>query len=90
MSTGDEYVAQQNILDSFHDVASDPPLPTVSVYSDHGIAIVKGSAPNYRYRYQAKLIVADGSILVDTVEFDGTTCELLRRGPLSNSNMFKA
>lgn len=82
VSTGDEYVAQQNILDSFHDVAYDPPLPTVWVYSDRGFAIGKGSAPNYRYRYQAKVIVADGNIVVDTVEFDPTSCEFLRRGPL--------
>ena len=77
VSTGDEYIAQQNILESFHDVAYDPPLPTVWVYKDNGIAVGKGSAPNIRYRYQVTLIVAGESIAVDTVKFDGMTCEFL-------------
>jgi hypothetical protein len=77
LDSGDEYLAKQNMTDSFHDVSWDPPLPTVAVYNDHGIIIGKGDAPNYTYRVKAKLIVANDKIVVDTFEFEPGECVLL-------------
>ena len=77
LSSGDEYLAKQNMTDSLHDVSYDPPWPTVAVFNDHGVIIGKGDAPNYSYRVKAKLIVADGKIVVDTFEFEPGECVLL-------------
>lgn len=77
---GNEYNVQQNITDSFHDVDLNWPS-TVWVINEHGVVIGKDQAPNYSYRFQAKLIIANGTVVMDSVTFDELFCEFLYAHP---------
>ena len=77
LDTGREYIAKQNMTESLHDVAFDPPIPTVYVVNDHGLIIGKGDAPNYTYRFKIKFVVANDKVVVDTFEFEPGECVLL-------------
>ncbi len=77
LDTGREYLAKQNLTESLHDVAFDPPIPTVYFVNDHGLIIAKGDAPNYTFRVKIKFVVANDKVVVDTFEFEPGECVLL-------------
>ena len=75
--SGAEYIAQQQVIESVHDVDFSPPIPTVYIYNDVAQLIGKGNAPDYRARVKVKFVIANDTVVVDTVEFEPGSCVFL-------------
>ena len=75
--SGAEYIAQQHVIESIHDVDLSPPIPTVLIYNDQAQLIGKGNAPDYRARVKTKIVVANDTVVVDTFEFEPGSCVFL-------------